>query len=263
MAITRKYTNFLFLMLIVALLLPACKGARSAADGDAKMRSADAILKRMVKQQVRAKGMESRARISIDDGSFSQSATANIKWLKDSLIWMNVTKFGFEVARAQITQDSVYLIDRLNNEYAIKDLSFVQDEYNLPANFATLEAMLIGNPVFFGKTTSLVLKTAENEYILAEKNLANSINSSYVIDAQEFLLKSMFFEELAEQQKMRVLLDDYRQVSGNQNFSYLRKVEVNSPKTGTVDIGIEFSKVELTPPSRIRFEIPSRYTRID
>jgi len=262
MTITRKFITFSLLLITVALLLPSCKGPRGAAEGGkAKARSADAILKRLVQQQVRADGMESRARISIDDGSFSQSATANIKWLKDSLIWMNVTKFGFEVARAQITQDSVYLLDRLNSEYTVKDLSFLQKEYNLPANFETLQAMLIGNPVFFSRNAVSVETDGEGNYQLIDNGSA--IKSTYGVDAREFLLEKMFFEDTREQQDLSVLLSDYRQVSGNQNFSYLRNLEVNSPKTGSVAIGIEFSKVDLTPPSRIRFEIPSRYTRID
>lgn len=259
--IARK-TNTLFVVLIVALVaFSSCKGARNAAHTeDEKAGTAEFVMKKLVQNQVRATGMEAKAKISFDDGDMSQSATATIKWKKDEVIWMSVTKFGFEVARAQITPDSIYLIDRINNEYAIKDLSFIHREYNLPANFQTLQALLMGSPVFFN-TKMIGLASQGNMYQLTDKS--STITGEYWIDNKQFLLNKMVFEDTQEKQKLNIDLKDYRQLSDNQNFSYLRNIEVYSPKAGSVKIGVEFSKTELTPPNSIRFEIPQRYTRIN
>lgn len=74
---------------------------------------------------------------------------------KDSLIWASVIgPLGIEVARGIITQDSVRIINKLNKQYISSSYVYLQEQLGLPLDLATLQDLLVGNPVFIDKTNS-------------------------------------------------------------------------------------------------------------
>lgn len=251
----------LFTLLLAGLLLVAgCStGKRTVRTKPLKKSSADYVLSRL--PALSPEWFEGKAQIAYDDGSFSVKTTASIRMRRDSLIWISVKKLGIELARVQITRDSVFVLNRLNNEYVAEDLSLVEREYNFPANLTMLQAIILGSPILFIPPANLQSEVKTPSYHLFGND--NRTDCHYWIDGGTYHLRKMDIEELRAQRTLHILLDDYRQVADNQNFSYLRSLEVNSRETGQVSIGIEFSKVEFNVPKSIRFEIPSRYTRME
>lgn len=238
----------------------SCKSKRGLeATKVEEVMSAESVKRKLIQNQLKAEWLVGRARVSLAEGSFAQSGTAELRMRKDSVIWMSVRKFGIEGARALITTDSVFLIDRLNRRYAAEDLSFIAERYNLPASFGTLQAMLLGNPIFLGANQ---MELMPSDSVLLLESESNGRKSIYGIQAADYRLESMRFEESAAQQTLTNTYEDYRALSDGQNFSYLRQIDVDSPSTGTLGFRMEFSKVEVNVPTTIRFEIPKQYTRM-
>lgn len=178
---------------------------------------------------------------------------------RDSIIWMNVKKLGIEAVRVQITKDSVYLIDRINNQYAIKSIDFLTEKFNLPANFSTLQALLLGNPIFF--TKELVASQDELNYQLKGKN--DHLENEYWLNGVTLELTKMWFNDYREKRVFTSTLGDYQVLSNEKKFSYFRNLNLTSPDTGIIDIEFLFTNVEVNVPTSIRFSIPERYTKID
>ena len=60
----------------------------------------------------------------------------NIKIIKDSLIWCSASlPFGIEVYRAQITKDSIYIIDKINHKKIIKSIDYLSEPIGLDVSF--------------------------------------------------------------------------------------------------------------------------------
>ncbi len=254
--------NKLLLWLALPLLVltsQACGAGRRVAKGDKLEKvSADYVLKQLVGNQVQADWMDARANIDFSGESLSAGGNAIIRLRRDSVIWISVRKLGFEVARAQITPDSVYILDRLNNEYAVEPLSYVENRYRLPARFDLLQQVLLGNPVFF--TKELDVQPDESHYLLAGET--NRWQTGYWVTPGSFRLQRMRLAETAQQRQLDLTLDKYQAVAGNkQDFSYFRKLALDSQETGRAEVTIEFTKVELNAPTEIRFDIPGHYTR--
>ncbi|MFN7117539.1 MAG: DUF4292 domain-containing protein [Saprospiraceae bacterium] len=250
-------SKFIFLAIIV-IVLSSCGASKKGTLGKLDRATPDFLLKSMVANQVNLQWLDGRAKIDFSDENTSMGATATIRIKKDSVIWVSVRKLGFEVARALVTKDSVYIIDRLNNEYDIKGLDYLQREYNLPANFESVQAILLGNPIFF-TTNGLQSEAAENAYHLYGKS--TNMDTHYWLDQKSLQLKQMNFKDLNDNREVNVKLEDYQPIANNQNFSYLRKLELNSRQTGNVKVDIQFSQLEINSPKDIRFEIPNKYTR--
>lgn len=252
--------NLFFWATLCCVLLVAACGTSKRATKATKIKEAtpQAILDRLVRQQVQAEWMDARANVDLDSESMRVGGTLLVKARKDSIIWLSVKKFGFEVARAQISQDSVYILDRINKEYAAEPLSYLEQRYQLPARFELLQQLLFGNPVFFSR--SFELEADEQHYIL--KGSSSNWTSAYFVQPNSFRLDRMELAQTANQQRLDVLLEDYQEAPGKgKEFSYLRRLLIDSEETGEAQIELAFTKVEFDAPTEIRFEVPSRYER--
>lgn len=127
--------------------LSACKSKKILEEKE--VITAGNLKQTLIKNQVRADWMDAKVKVNYNDGYMSQGATAHIRIAKDSLVWMSVRKLGLEVARLQVTQDSVYFVDRFNQQYTVADLNFLSKMYSLPASLGSFQALLLGNPIFF------------------------------------------------------------------------------------------------------------------
>jgi len=253
--------QFLFAGILFLLLpLTACTLKKATTGATLKDGTPEGMLDHLVRNQVYAEWFDAKAKISYDDGYQSVSANATIKMRKDSILWIAVKKLGFEVARMQVTRDSVYILDRLNNQFAVKDLSYLESTLNMPANLQMLQAFLLGNPVFFTRR-NLQIESKDGGYHLWGKDEGKE--NHFWMNGKQLLLEKTTLSDSRAGRNVALELKEHADLTGNQKFSYLRQLELNSRETGKVSAEISFSSVEINNPIEIRFEIPERYTRMD
>jgi hypothetical protein len=252
------YSKKILIAVLAIGLLASCKTAKKTNVGKINKNSPELLLKTLQTNQVNVNWLEGRAKIDFSDAKTSIGATATIRIKKDSVIWASVRKLGFEVARALVTKDSVYIMDRINNEYDVKGLDYLQRTYNLPADFASVQAIFLGNPIFFN-TGDLQSETAGSNYHLYGKS--TTMDAHYWLDQNTLQLGQMRFKDLQDNREVNIKLEDYQSLANNQKFSYLRKLELNSRQTGAVKVEMQFSQLDINSPKDVRFEIPNRYTR--
>ena len=220
----------------------------------------------MADNRFEADWLSAKLKITYADDYQTRKLTANIRMRKDSVIWMNVKKMSVEAARIKITPDSIYAIDRLNKEYFIKDLSYLEKVYNLPSrktgpsNFKVLQEVIFGNPVFFDGT-AMETSTQTSEYQLNNEN--DDFKSQYLVNGISFLLTQMAFEEKHSRQNLKISLERSAESEEYPNFSYFRNFDFYSETFGNVSLDVKFSKLEINSPKTIRFEIPSHYTKVN
>jgi hypothetical protein len=244
---------------LTAALAPACRGSRGLANsGAAGSLPAETLLLSLNENQVKAEWLDARARISYDSDDQSLSATASIKLRRDSALWISVKKFGFEVARALVTPDSVFVIDRINNEYAAEPLSYINKRFNLPASFDMLQRIILGNPVFIIEE-GYGAGIEEGQYHLSA-TAAGKENHFYLSNPGRLMTRA-WWAETETKRKVDITYENYTDAGGNGVFSYLRKLNVNAPETGRASVEIEFNEVIFDVPTPISFEIPPRYER--
>ena len=251
--------NSIFIFLLLLFAASACKTARLAKGSNLKPKSEKTLMKHLLENQVNADWLGARAKVTYEDESGKETFTANIRLRKDSVIWMNFKKFSIEGARVLVTPDSIYVLDRLNNEYAIKPFEFAQKEYSLPVGFSGLQAMLLGNPFFISEKSEA--SADSSHYVLTQKT--DHLQAQYFLDAAKMLLRQFLVEDFRQRRTASMESGDYQILEDKQNFSYFRRLHLTSPDLGNVSIEIEFSKVEINVPQSMEFQIPDRYERVD
>jgi len=74
------------------------------------------------------------------------NVTGSLRMRRDSTIWISASALmGMEGLRTLITQDSVIVINRLDQSYIAEPFQSVVGKLNLPMTFRESQAMLLGN----------------------------------------------------------------------------------------------------------------------
>lgn len=206
--------------------------------------------------------------VDIESSQLTQSANMMIRFRRDSVIWLNVKKFGFNVARAQITRDSVFMVSYFQSSYIAQPLSYVEQKFGLPADFDLLQNFLLGKPIFLTDKKQLTLNTPkENAVIL--RGSSDRWTAEYQFDLASKQLTEMTFSEPKAQRTLKISYQNYAPLAdadGKQRpFAYLRTITIESPQTGKAKVALEIEaeSLEINVVKSIKFEIPSDYKKMD
>ena len=226
------------------------------------------ILTILDQNQIKADWMSSDVGLDYEGKPMNVSASMTARYRRDSLIWVNVKKLGFNVARAKITPDSVFIVNYLQGNYIAQDLKYLERKYNLPADFNTLQNILLGNPVFLTDKSKLKMErdAATNDIIL--RGADNIWQTTYRINATDFSIKTMLFEQPIADRSLKIECENYQILRGyagdSKKFAFIRRLLLESLQSGKVKLELEIGdNIEINVPKTIKFEIPSHYEKMD
>lgn len=250
----------LSLSLLLLLLLASCKTPdRATVSGEKlKPRSAKFLVKQLAENQVAADWFSGRLRIDYRDPFERTKFNVNLRMRRDSVVWMNIKKVSVEAARVQITPDSIYIINRLDNQYLVKPTSWLREQFGANFTFEGLQQVILGNPVFL--TTDLDAAIDDGRYVLEGRT--DNYFTRYFLDGLSYRLREVFLRDERERGTASIEQSDYQIQNDGQLFPIGRRVVMDGPD-GEISMDMEWSKVEIDEPKKILFSIPPRYERVE
>lgn len=183
---------------------------------------------------------------------------AHIRMYKDSVIWLSVTgPLGIEGLRAYITKDSVKLINKQDKIYSARSVSYLQEITALPLDLATLQDLLIGNPVFLDSSIISYSRTANSTSL--QSNGRYFKNLITVSEPGRYIQNSKL-DDLDELRNRTCYLTytDYENKKGV-NFPSKRMINVAEKKK--LDIELNFKQYDFNETLSFPFNVPKNYTR--
>lgn len=254
-----KIPLYLFLL---GIFIASCKSKKVIpTDQDITEKSTTFLLKSLGKNKVEAEWLTAKAKISYKDDYERIKFTSYIRMRKDSVIWFVAKKAGVEAVRAQITTDSIYLINRQAKEYTIKDLKFFEERYNMPSSFEAIQTILLGNVLYLSNLKPDSEIKDNQHHLFVEKD---NVRAEYWLDGTNYLLNEMQFSDVRNDQTFKMTFEDYKELEDEQIFSYFRSLNVSGKNTNNINMDIKLSDVKINQPKSIKFEIPKkRYKRVD
>ncbi len=200
-----------------------------------------------------------KAKVHYEGKDQQQDFAASIRMERGKKIWVSITALGLvEVARLQITPDTIILINRLKKEVTV--LPFAEAGKLLPVSvdFAALQGLLIGDVLHPGveKPGKMNVGAAGIAVLL----LGNSYQQSALFSASDSTLLQQ--QLLAGGGNKTTLLLQYEAYNKQavKAFANSRKINVQD-STGRNYIEMEFNKAEFDQPVDFNFSIPSKYSR--
>jgi hypothetical protein len=184
------------------------------------------------------------------------NAVVRIK--KDSMIWVSINALlGFEAFRLLITPDSVKILDRLHKIARLRSVSYLQEQVHLPIDFAILQDLLIGNPVYVD-TAHILFYKQDNKGISLFS--AGSPFRNYLTLNPDYTLQHSKLDDVDPLRARTgdITLGNYdRSVASP--FSTYRKISV--AEKSKLDIEIEVKQFKFNEPLSTSFQVPKNYKR--
>lgn len=128
--------------LLSIILLSGCKKDVIPSDASANTET----IGRVSVQNIDFNYLTARGQLKLEDKGETTTSGYALRVKKDSVIWVSVLPgLGIEAARFKITQDSIYVINRIHKEYTATDFSFLSKRFKVDVNYDVLQAILLGN----------------------------------------------------------------------------------------------------------------------
>lgn len=202
--------------------------------------------------------LKGKADLNIDGDQ--NNVTMNIRIQKDKKIWVIVTAAGgiVEVARAMITPDSLFLLNKLEKTYTKKPFSYIYKFTNKQINFGLLQAVLSGNAASDFMTTKSDLAQEDGVWVLSgtTESLAYRSVFNTLLKVTETTLN-----DAEAGQAFKVSYGKYTPLN---NALFPSSLTINT-KSGAkkINIEIEFSKIESNVAVEFPFTVPKSYELIN
>jgi hypothetical protein len=128
--------------LLGILLLSGCKKDVIPSDASATTET----IGRVSIQNIDFNYLTARGQLKLEDKGETTTSGYALRVKKDSVIWVSVLPgLGIEAARLKITQDSVFIMNRIHKEYTATDFGFLSKRFKVDMNYDVLQAILLGN----------------------------------------------------------------------------------------------------------------------
>ena len=80
------------------------------------------------------------------NGMTSDDLSGQLRMRKDSLVWLSVTAtMGVEVLRAKVSNDSVWIVNRLEKTYLAEPLDVVSAQLGIPLSLPWVQTLFLDN----------------------------------------------------------------------------------------------------------------------
>ena len=198
------------------------------------------------------------AKVNVDYKTEDKNYDVNafVRMYKDSVIWISVNAiFGIEALRAYITRDSVKILDKQSKEYTSRAVSYLQEVSALPLDLATLQDLIIGNPVFLDSNI-VNYRRSDNEITLL--SVGEWFKNLFTINEKNNEIEHIKLDDadIIRNRTCDLTYSDYENKKGV-NFSTKRKISITEKKN--LDIKLEFKQYDFNEPLTFPFSIPKNY----
>ncbi|MEO6148982.1 MAG: DUF4292 domain-containing protein [Mucilaginibacter sp.] len=207
-------------------------------------------------KQVSFNTFSAKAKTDLVIDGDENDCTLNFRVKKDKKIWVSITAIlGVEVARALITPDSIFIINRLQGIYIKKPFSFIHKYASKQIDYTTLQSLLVGNAI-----PKLLNDSTQLQTVTPNTNLSGKLDQLLykLIIGPDLRVTQTSLANQAARQSLQVtnnmfILAEDRAVPSQIDIASVVKNQ-------KIQVNLRYSKVEFDKELDYSFSIPERYS---
>ena len=216
------------------------------------------VYNKVLKNKIDFNTFKAKVRVAYNDKDGGDEGTAFIRVRKDSAIWLSLRgPLGIEGFRVLITNDSVKVINPLKKYVQSRSINFLEQFTGLPVDFASLQDIVVGNPVFIDSNINSYTTDSSGLRILMIgkifKHLATIDNTGYKI------VESKLDDINNAKRSCDIAYRGYENGSGVP-FSTQRKISVT--ENSQLNINLDFKQYAFDQPVTFPFTVAENYKRL-
>lgn len=253
---------------LIALLFAGCKSSKQVGMVEGGVaRTPHEFFTLMQEQAFKYETLTARLNVDLHLPGNNMGSRVDLKMIKDSAFQLSVQPFlGIEVFRAEISVDSVKLIDRMNKRYVAENYANLKGQTPIEFNFYNLQA-LFTNQLFLPGQREISPKQYRQFKLKQEGTVARievkdviGLLYTFVADKEAKIVST----QIAEPSDRYALQWDYAdfRLAGGQPFPMKMDVQVMKEGVSQGGLTFHFSRLQTNVPVKMDSSIPSKYKRI-
>jgi hypothetical protein len=202
----------------------------------------------------------SRIKVEYNDNNLSQDFTAAVRMRRDSALWISLQgPFGIEGGRILVTRDSIFVVNRLSNEYLRQPISYLSKVMPMQTDLPELQDFILGYYLLFAGAAPDYRGMEDSLHLIQAESPQFRYRSS-LYPQNYTLAKSVLTDKMLSQQ-MNVTFGGYSQEQGKP-FSNERSIDI---KQGTklLNLHLVFTKIKVNEVLNFPFEIGTGMTEVN
>lgn len=218
-----------------------------------------AVYNKVLKNKIDFQTFNAKLRVEYDGKEGGDEATAFVRLVKDSLLWLSVRgPLGVEGLRVIVSQDSVKVLDPIHKNVKLRSIEYLQEMTQLPFDFATLQNLVVGNPVFIDSNVVSFKENGNNELLVLM--IGKLFKHLVTLDKNDFTLLHSKLDDVDEVRNRTcdITFSDYQSQAG---FPFSTKRKISVAERSKLDISLDFKQYTFNQPVTFPFSIPKNYKR--
>jgi len=267
--------NRVVLILLVFLsssfFISSCKSTKSTEKKASKISAVDSVFQAMRANQFQYNWFQGKFNAEYNDGDKKQSFSGQFRIKKDSIIWISIyAVMNIEVFRVEITQDSIFMLNRLKKSYYHRNISFLNERLGTDIDFGILQSLLIGSDFNYYETDKFTLDIGENryklstvgrgklkKYITTQEDLEMLLVQNIWIDKQNLKITKQSVRLVKNPNKKVIAhYGDFKAVD-KQQFPFETSFKLIGKKV--INLNVNYKSVIINEPLSFPFRIPKKY----
>lgn len=221
--------------------------------------SSDQIINETPTLQIKQTNQWYSARLSIGMSSSDDEISGFIVNRRDSLLYLNINKFGIEIARVVLTKDTISMVNRFEKTYYRGDYSIVNKLYGISLTFDMVQSIFMAE-TFSGFTTN-GKEISSTDSILSISIPRNTdsihkiaINQQLTVDKKTNRLIKNRIKDIETQQVTTITYQSYETIDA---FVFPNIYTIELPG---MNVSITAKSVKVNIPGPTSLNIPQKYT---
>jgi hypothetical protein len=220
------------------------------------------ILGKVMRSKIEFTTFNAKIKVKYESVEKNDNFTVYLSMRKDSVIlirvmgtFLGIPGLGLE---AKIKKDSVVVIQHVGDKSVTnRSISYLQDVIQIPFDFATLQDLLIGNPVFLDSNIVSYRAGANQLSVFMVGDLFKHL---LTLDNNGFKVLHSKLDDIDIQRNRTgdITFGNY-QPMGLYQFATYRSISI--AEKSKLDLSLDFKEFNLNEPLKYNFEVPKKYKR--
>ncbi|MEG1586533.1 MAG: DUF4292 domain-containing protein [Bacteroidales bacterium] len=263
-----KKFRLIFIGLIAAGCLISCKKKQEVASHAVLTADEKQRVETVVMQQLPFETFQSKINVSLMSGDKSFSVNGSFKLIRNERLQVSIQPFlGIEMMRAEFTNDSVKMVDRINRRYVAESIVAYRNTLPVDVRFETIQALFLnqlfvpGERDFTGKDFSAFKWRTESDGLLVGRLKEDDwFVLNFFLNPANVLSQT----QVASRSNTHVVDWVYGQFQplGGTTFPMKSTITYHSGER-RIQAELNYSRIELDKKINTRFDIPGSYKKIE
>ena len=250
----------LFYSFVLSMVMSACTATKKNIQRDGPFNintedEASAMLESIRAADVSYTWFRGEGNGTIDWEGERYSAKMRIRIERHKTIWVQIQKFGFEIGRMLINQDSAFIINRLERSYSAYNTRDFSKKYNLPADFEMMSKVFTGGAYIPEAITKAEIHGDHSLYLES----GSGVTVTHWLDTSNTLMRSMITDPL--KREWFAGFGNYMETNTGKKFPFKRTNSIVIDGQSNL-FDLDYSAIEIDIPQEFPFSVPSHYEKM-